>query len=446
MFPESSSSDLVSSPTTGRKTWTGTLVRVVFATGGTRILLEQTPGMQLAGISVPRRTGGPQGGVVRNPRIVSCQLINPVQTSILAACMLSIAAAAFPQAAASPPATGAEMYQAACASCHGNDGQGAPLEAVAFSTPIPDFTDCEFGPREPDVAWLAVIHDGGPARGFDQIMPAFRDALAPEQARMILSHVRTFCTEPSWPNGDLNFPKALVTEKAFPEDEVVVTTTAAVEGPGALTTKAVYERRIGARTQVEFVVPLRAERQSSGDAGSAQWASGVGDMAVAAKRVLLHSRARGHIVSATAEVVTPTGSETKGFGGGHATIEPFLTYGQLLPRDWFVQTQSGVGFPLERDIAREAFWRVTFGKSFTPVTWGRMWSPMVEILGARELATGEAALWDVLPEMQVTLSTRQHVRLNVGVRVPLNEASTRSTTVLTYLLWDWYEGSFFDGW
>jgi hypothetical protein len=277
-------------------------------------------------------------------------------------------------------------------------------------------------------------------------MPAFRDALAPEQARMILSHVRTFCTEPSWPNGDLNFPKALVTEKAFPEDEVVVTTTAAVEGPGALTTKAVYERRIGARTQVEFVVPLRAERQSSGDAGSAQWASGVGDMAVAAKRVLLHSRARGHIVSATAEVVTPTGSETKGFGGGHATIEPFLTYGQLLPRDWFVQTQSGVGFPLERDIAREAFWRVTFGKSFTPVTWGRMWSPMVEILGARELATGEAALWDVLPEMQVTLSTRQHVRLNVGVRVPLNEASTRSTTVLTYLLWDWYEGSFFDGW
>jgi hypothetical protein len=42
MFPKSSSSDLVSSPTPGRKTWTGTLVRVVFATDGTRILLEQT--------------------------------------------------------------------------------------------------------------------------------------------------------------------------------------------------------------------------------------------------------------------------------------------------------------------------------------------------------------------------------------------------------------------
>jgi hypothetical protein len=278
------------------------------------------------------------------------------------------------------------------------------------------------------------------------MMPSFRDALSPEQARMILSHVRTFCTDPAWPNGDLNFPKALVTEKAFPEDEVVVTTTAAVEGPGELTTKAVYERRLGSRTQVEFGVPLRAAHEVSGDTGPSQWTSGVGDIAVALKRVLLHSRRRGHIVSATAEVVTPTGSEAKGFGAGHAVVEPFLTYGQLLPGAWFLQTQSGLGLPLERHIPREAFWRVTFGRSFIPVAWGRMWSPMVEILGARELASGESALWDVLPEMQVTLSARQHVRLNVGVRVPLNESSSRSTQVLTYLLWDWYEGSFFDGW
>jgi hypothetical protein len=75
-----------------------------------------------------------------------------------------------------------------------------------------------------------------------------------------------------------------------------------------------------------------------------------------------------------------------------------------------------------------------------------MWSPMVEVLGGRELVRGEPVLWDVLPEVQVTLSTRQHVRANVGVRVPVNQASTRSTQILTYLLWDWYEGPFLAGW
>lgn len=317
---------------------------------------------------------------------------------------------------------------------------------MAFANPLPDFTDCEFAPREPDMTWISIIHGGGPARAFNQIMPAFGDALTLEQIRAALGHVRTLCTNPAWPRGDLNFPKALVTEKAFPEDEMLFTTTAALEGPGAVSTRVVYERRFGARTQMEFGVPMRAEARPADEGNASQWVRGVGDVAVAVKRVLVHSLPRGQILSATAEVVLPTGSESKGLGGGTGAIEPFLTYGQLLPGDWFVQAQTGIGIPFKSGAAKDAQWRAVFGKSFWPQRYGRMWSPMVEILGGRELVQGEPALWDVLPEMQVTLSTRQHIRANVGVRLPINHADTRSTQFITYLLWDWYDGPFFGGW
>jgi hypothetical protein len=46
----------------------------------------------------------------------------------------------------------------------------------------------------------------------------------------------------------------------------------------------------------------------------------------------------------------------------------------------------------------------------------------------------------------VTLNTRQHVRLGVGVRLPVTDASSRKKSAIVYLLWDWYEGGFFQGW
>jgi hypothetical protein len=36
--------------------------------------------------------------------------------------------------------------------------------------------------------------------------------------------------------------------------------------------------------------------------------------------------------------------------------------------------------------------------------------------------------------------------LNAGVRLPVNERAGRSTTVMVYVLWDWFDGGLFDGW
>ena len=70
---------------------------------------------------------------------------------------------------------------------------------------------------------------------------------------------------------------------------------------------------------------------------------------------------------------------------------------------------------------------------------------MVEILGARDLESGADTHWDIVPQFQVTLNTRQHVMLAVGVRMPLDD-STRDTRYVAYLLWDWFDGGLFDGW
>jgi hypothetical protein len=48
--------------------------------------------------------------------------------------------------------------------------------------------------------------------------------------------------------------------------------------------------------------------------------------------------------------------------------------------------------------------------------------------------------------MQVTLNRRQHVMLNLGVRLPLTNADRRNTLILAYLLWDWFDGGFLAGW
>src|ERR1700694_2970983 len=85
---------------------------------------------------------------------------------------------------------------------------------------------------------------GGQARGFDRMMPSFSEALTPEQVDALVAHLRTFCRDDSWPRGELNLPRAMFTEKAYPEDEAVLTTGVALEGAGAITNELIFEKRI----------------------------------------------------------------------------------------------------------------------------------------------------------------------------------------------------------
>jgi hypothetical protein len=48
--------------------------------------------------------------------------------------------------------------------------------------------------------------------------------------------------------------------------------------------------------------------------------------------------------------------------------------------------------------------------------------------------------------MQITLSTRQHIMMSAGVRIPLTARDERHAQFMCYLLWDWFDGPLFGGW
>ena len=81
-----------------------------------------------------------------------------------------------------------------------------------------------------------------------------------------------------------------------------------------------------------------------------------------------------------------------------------------------------------------------------PITARLHWTPMVELLAFRDLEGGADLNWDLVPQLQVTLNQRQHVMLNLGVRLPLTNTDRRNTLIVVYLLWDWFDGGLFDGW
>jgi mono/diheme cytochrome c family protein len=336
--------------------------------------------------------------------------------------------------------TAKDLYQTACATCHGPDGKGSPRSVVGFETPLPDFSDCAFATGEPDPDWFAVVHEGGPVRALDRHMPAFGDALSPDDIRLAISHVRTFCGNPAWPQGDLNLPRAFFTEKAFPENEAVWTMNVTGRGERTVENALIYEQRLGARNQIELVAPIAAIQDVSG-----HWSRGLGDVALAFKRTIHASMKRGQIGAAGVEVIFPTGNEATGLGNGYTVFEPFAMWGQMLPRNSFLQVHAGIELPSDSAAPREGYVRSALGTTIASDRgFGRAWSPQVEVLWARP--EGGSSEWDVVPQLQITLSKLQHVMVAAGVRVPVTQRNERRPQALVYLLWDWFDGGFFEMW
>jgi len=258
--------------------------------------------------------------------------------------------------------TGEEIFKAACIGCHGPNGSGQPQTILGFQPPatFPDFTDCNGSTRERTSDWSAIIHEGGSARGFSQIMPSWKEALTTEQIDKATAFLRSRCEESGWPLGELNLPRALFTEKAFPEDEWVLTTTVNTSGPTEVASELIYEKRFGKRNQLEFAAPFSFLQDSEG------WNGGIGDLVMGYKRVLF-SLGTSSILSAQGEVSIPTGNKTKGFGSGVTTFETFAAFGQNFSPSTFLQIQTGFELPTDTEkISNAYFFRAATGKILTP--------------------------------------------------------------------------------
>jgi len=341
---------------------------------------------------------------------------------------------------------GEQVYKGGCIACHGGEGKGAPATSTVFlrTDTFPDFTDCSGATPEPNGNWKAVIVHGGPSRGLSQIMPAFGDLLTDDQINDVMAYLRGFCKNVhNFPLGELNLPRALVTEKAFPENELVISTAASASGAPAWTTDVIDERTvIDARTQLETDVPVNYADQAH------YWTEGVGDITVALKREMFSSLRTGSILSLQGGIMLPTGDNKRGFGAGTTQFEPFAAFDQLFKENTFLQTQLGADLPVDTSVApRSMFWRAAVGQALAPDHMlGRLFSPMVEFLAVRNFKPGASTNWDVLPEMQITVSRRQHVRTGFGVREPFTNTSGRTPQVVFYMLWDRADGKLWDGW
>lgn len=340
--------------------------------------------------------------------------------------------------------SGKEIWEAGCVSCHGADGRGQADNLRGFEVPptFPDFSDCPTSTPESNAQWRAVITNGGPARGFSTIMPSFKDLLTQEQIGMVISHIRSLCTEAAWPLGDLNLPRPLVTEKAFPENETVIAGTINAQGAAGIGSTLIYEHRLGATAMFEAIVPYAFSKETG------TWGAAFGDLALGYKQKLAHSTRRGSILSVGGELIAPTGNPDVGTGGESTVFETYAAYGQLFRGQTFLQLHTGIELPAHQDKLPKAYYlRSAVGKTFaTDSGHGRRWTPMMEVIGDRDIVKGVSTNWDVVPQIQIPLNKRMHVLASVGYRVPVNNRDGRQRQFLFYGLWDWMDGGLLKGW
>ncbi len=206
----------------------------------------------------------------------------------------------------------------------------------------------------------------------------------PEQIDEVIGYLRSLCTEKSWPLGNFNLPRPILTEKAFPENEAVVSSAINIQGSPGGNVTSIYERRIGSSGMVEFAVPFEYTHDPAGTH------SAFGDIALGYKHKLWSSMPKGMIWSAGGEIIAPTGNSAVGTGGESTVFEFFTAFAKLFPKDSFVQLHTGFELPVHPSVVPRAYYlRSAIGKTFaTGAGLGRRWSPMTEIIFDRDLVSG----------------------------------------------------------
>lgn len=300
------------------------------------------------------------------------------------------------------PTTIPEMWGAWCARCHAEDGSGRIAEPTVTVEPM-DFTDCTVTSPEPDADWERAIAKGGPGVGLSPQMPAFEDSLTTAQIAGFVSHIRSFCRESGWPSGNVNFPRPIVTGKAFPENELVI--APAIGHDREYEIAALYERRLGRRSMFELEVPVRKD--------------GINEIAIAFK----------HAIASSNTSILSLGLETA-ILEDTAIAEPFVSAGATF-FGWYLQGQVKVELPFDRRKADRAFvYNSYVGRdtSQAPDTW---------TLGVE--LNGENRELSLTPQVRKGLTGTGALAASIGAMVPLNEREERGVRWVGYLLWEYLE-------
>jgi cbb3-type cytochrome c oxidase subunit III len=315
---------------------------------------------------------------------------------------------------AQAPDSGAVLYQSWCKSCHGARGTGISSATARLEVPAADLADCKGGTAEPEDRWIGIVTSGGASVGLSLDMPAFGEAATPEQIRMVVRYIKSLCREPGWPPGELNFPRAFLVEKAFPEDEWVLTDEARGQA-------LIYERRLGKRFQME------AEARTAFDGAPNQFDGATASL----KYNAWHSLARRALASFGIEATPPLGRADAW------EVEPFVSFGANPARALFVQGEVTAAFAEAEGFA-DFNYRLGVGRQVGRVV------PMVEA-GWFVPTSGERVL-SIYPQMWVQLSRLGHVAASIGAELPATGPEPRRPRLIAFLLWDFGDAPLTRGW
>lgn len=326
--------------------------------------------------------------------------------------VLVVTALAGPRA---PDSVTAARYQAWCGKCHGADGRGGAAKQTRLSVRPADLADCRVSSAETEDAWAGIIRDGGAAYGLSLDMPAFGGAATPEQIRALVRYIRSLCGERGWPPGELNFPRAFLAEKAFPEDEGVVVAHGREQ-------EYVYERRFGRRAQVE------ASARTVVDS-LAQPFDGV---TAAFKYNAWHSAPRRALASVGIEATPPVGRQEAW------EVEPFVALGASPFGAVFVQSEVVGAFEEAAGFTGLSY---ALGGG---VQLGRV-APMLEIGGSIPRGGAPSTL-SLVPQLWFQLSRLGHVAGSLGLELPARGPEPRHPRLTAFVLWDYADGGLLRGW
>jgi len=329
--------------------------------------------------------------------------------------------------------TASEIYEDACASCHGIDGRGAPV-GTAIDVPLPDFTDCNFITREGDGNWRYLLVHGGNGLGLSPQMPAFGDVLTPAQIDAALGYIRSFCHDSRWPRGELNFRRPLVTAKAYPEDEALLLPEFNKgHGERDWVTELSVEHRVGARGQVEMGVPFAVHDVTGGAT-----TGGIGDITLSYAQVLYASLPALTIAAAGLDLVLPSGDRARGLGEGTVNFKPSLLAGKDF-RPVVFQGQIQGEAPLDEAHAdRGVRYRLALSYPFSSLK--RAWVPTIECEVLQDVTTHQHGVF-ITPEVYKGITERGHVAVAVGAQIPVaGDADPFDYRILAFLLWEYTDG------
>ena len=138
-------------------------------------------------------------------------------TFLTASCLALVLYAANAHGSLYPLIHGRETFEKNCIMCHGADAKGTGQLASALPVRPTNLTDCRLTAEEPVEVVEGIVRHGGSYAGRSSVMPAFGNVLTDAEIADMARYVKSLCADPDWVPGELNFPRPLITGKAFSE-------------------------------------------------------------------------------------------------------------------------------------------------------------------------------------------------------------------------------------